>query len=195
MIAVHDLLVKKNGTAICRVPELCVAPGERVGIVGANGSGKTTLLRVLAGLERDFEGTCRVAARRRERVFVHQSTLLFRGTVLANVLYGLKARGRRGPAAGRATRRWLEILKIDHLARRKSHLLSGGEARRTALARAAVVQPDLLLLDEPLADIDAAGIEAVRQMLAALPDTTVLLAAPNGFPAGMVEKTCRIQRP
>ncbi len=76
MIEIRDLIVERGSTAICEVPRLDVATGELLGLVGPNGSGKSTLLRVLAGLESDFRGLCRVDAVGRERTFVHQDPTL-----------------------------------------------------------------------------------------------------------------------
>ena len=188
IVEIRDLRVAKNGAVICSAGELSVEAGERVGIVGPNGCGKSTLLRVLAGLEWNFQGRGHVEVPRNQCIYVHQSPYLFRGTVLSNVCYGLRARGVR-PAArvGRAGE-WLRRLGIDCLADAPVEQLSGGERKRTALVRALVLAPRLLLLDEPFAEMDTAGIAAFVGVLGELQDTTVLLAAPSQPPSGSVAR-------
>ncbi len=192
LIAAKDLAVKKQGTTICHVPELTITAGERVGIMGGNGSGKTTLLRVLAGLEHDHDGICQVATEPRERVFVHQAPYLMRGTVLFNVAYGLAARGVATAERNASAHSWLAQLGVDQLDDRRIANLSGGERRRVALARAFCLSPRLLLLDEPLADLDEAGIETVSAAIASLENTTVLISSPIPLPDGLVTRTVSI---
>jgi tungstate transport system ATP-binding protein len=189
MILIRNLEVTRQGRPICRVPARTVAGGERVGVVGPNGSGKTTLLRVLAGLEQDFTGTCHVDADPRERVHVHQAPYLFRGTVLSNVTYGLAARGVGRRERPRQAREWLARFDLEALAGRDVRQLSGGEVRRTALARALALRPPLLLLDEPLADLDTRGIAALLDALNSLPQSTVLVASPTDLPPGLVSRS------
>ena len=178
MIEIHDLQVRRKETLICRVPHLEARAGERLGIVGPNGSGKSTLLKVLAGLDDTARGHCDVAVPVRDRVYVHQQPFLFMGTVLANAAYGLRARGASALSAAQTAGEWLERLGVGGLARRDGASLSGGEKRRVALARAMALRPRLLLLDEPLAELDAIGAERVAAALAALGETTVVIAAP-----------------
>jgi tungstate transport system ATP-binding protein len=185
-IAIANLTVSKGEQIIYQIETATITHGSAVGITGPNGSGKSTLLRVLAGIETDFNGKCEIDFAVNDRVFVHQSPYLFRGSVLDNVEYGLKAR-----SVSKATRReqtslWLEQFGIDHLANRSVNSLSGGETRRTALARAFVLQPKLLLLDEPLADLDPQGIECVVRSLKDLPDSTILISSPTPLPEDVV---------
>lgn len=191
-IQVTDLTVDRSGRAICSMRTLTVRLQERIGITGANGSGKTTLLRVLAGLETSFSGTINLTIPVSRRVFVHQSPCLFHGTVIDNVEYGLKARSFTKPDRRDLAMVWLQRLGLAPLAHRSTHSLSGGEARRTALARACVLQPELLLLDEPLADLDAAGIDCVQESLNELPDSTILISSPTPLPQDLVENTINL---
>ena len=188
MIAIFGLRVAKNGRTICSVPDLAIDAGQRVAIRGHNGSGKSTLLRVLAGLEGDYQGKCTMNAAQIERVYVHQTPYLFRGTVMSNVVYGLRARGVHRAERERRTSRWLAMLGLSDLAGHSVTHLSGGERRRVALARALVLEPRLLLLDEPLADMDDEGEAAVGAALDALPEATVLIASPTAVPQGLVTR-------
>lgn len=151
-------------------------------VVGPNGSGKTTLLRVLAGAHRPATGQLRVGGtclldsasgvdipiERRGIAYVPQGYGLFLHlSVLDNTAFGLSTGpGRRPRRARRQTAlRMLDALGCAHLADRSPARLSGGEQQRVALARALVIQPRMLLLDEPLAALDAAARRSVRSFL------------------------------
>jgi len=191
-ICIADLTVRKGERTICQLTDATVSKSSRVGVTGLNGSGKTTLLRVLAGLETDFTGTLELDVPLAERVFVHQSPFLFSGTVLNNVEYGLRAR-----SVPRSERRelasfWLKQLGILDFANRSARSLSGGEARRTALARACILRPGLLLLDEPLADLDPAGAECVLQAFDELSESTILISSPTPLAVEFAQTTIRL---
>jgi len=193
MIDVEKLLVNKHERTICRVPQLQVARGERVSIVGANGSGKTTLLRVLAGLERKFEGNCLVEASWKDCVYVHQSPYLFRGTVLFNVMYGMQQRGTsRSECCGMALH-WLQLFGLHDMAQDRITHLSGGERRRVALARAMILQPRLLLLDEPLNEMDSDGVASVVAAFDALKDSTIVVTSPTDLPSSLTSRNHRLE--
>jgi len=146
-------------------------------VAGESGSGKSTLLRLLAGLETPDAGRITVAGRvwfdhaagialpvsQRRVGWVPQDLGLFPHlTARENVAFGLRARGRRGPGVDRAVSGALERLGVVELADREPRALSGGQQQRVALARALVTEPDLLLLDEPLAALDVRTRESVR---------------------------------
>ena len=187
MVTIDNLKVTRNGRTICAVGHLVINEGARLGVIGDNGSGKTTLLRVIAGLEHRFSGQCELAVPSHQRVYVHQRPYLFRGTVLFNVMYGLRARHVTRSQARRRATAWLQRLGADGLAGESVGHLSGGERRRVALARAMALEPALLLLDEPLAEMDDRGagrlLEAIEQMEA----TTVVVASPTP----LAERWCR----
>lgn len=154
--------------------------GETIALLGPNGSGKSTTLRCLAGLEQPQEGVVEITGttvtdtargidvppERRSVGYVFQDYLLFpHMSVLDNVAFGLRSRGVGRAEAETAARTWLERLDIADLAERRPGKLSGGQAQRVALARALVTDPDLLLLDEPLAALDAGTRASVRSLL------------------------------
>jgi tungstate transport system ATP-binding protein len=153
------------------VERLAVRAGELLVIIGPNGSGKSTLLRVLGLLEAPSAGRvrfrgepiapCDLLSARRQMASVFQDPLLVDATAFDNVALGLRFRGLpRGEIAPRV-QRWMERFGIGHLARRRARTLSGGEAQRTALARALVLQPAVLLLDEPFSALDQPTREAL----------------------------------
>ena len=188
IIEIDGLRVTRGEKTICSVPALEVDCGERVTVLGANGSGKTTLMRVLAGLETDYQGRCAVDTPSRHRVYVHQAPYLFRGTVLFNVTYGLRARGMRQAERDRQALPWLRQLGLfDRRGDPVAHL-SGGERRRVALARALVLRPQLLLLDEPLADLDKEGTVAISAALEQLEESTILVASPTTLPMHLTSR-------
>jgi NitT/TauT family transport system ATP-binding protein len=142
-------------------------------VLGPNGAGKSTLLHVMALLlvpdrgEIRFEGEMVDARRdpvpvRRRMAVVFQEPLLFDTTVFANVATGLRLRGVDRAAERARVEVWLGRLGIEHLAGRAARTLSAGEARRASLARALVLEPELLLLDEPFASIDAQTREVMQ---------------------------------
>lgn len=181
LIQVRQLQVYKGKQRICFVPELEIKVGERVVVTGGNGSGKTTLLRLLAGLEKEFQGICQNPIPARDRIYVHQNPYLFQGTVEFNVCYGLKSRGLSRKETESLSHHWMEVFGFRGLAHRQSGTLSGGERRRVALARAFVIQPKLLLLDEPFAELDEDGFACVSRALEITP-ATVVIASPMTFP-------------
>jgi multiple sugar transport system ATP-binding protein len=144
--------------------ELSVEPGELVAVLGASGSGKSTLLRAIAGLEPadggrvliDGQDQARVPPARRGVAMVFQSFALFPHlSVERNIAFGLRARGEPANIVAERVRETAGALRLDGLLDRRPGELSGGERQRVALARALAARPRLLLLDEPLSNLDA----------------------------------------
>ncbi|MFC6886638.1 MULTISPECIES: ABC transporter ATP-binding protein [Actinomadura] len=144
--------------------ELAAAPGEVVALLGPNGAGKSTALRALAGLVPMAGGHVRVDGadlralppERRGIGMVFQDYLLFPHlSALDNVAFGLRCRGARKREARREAAGWLDRVGLAGHASARPRALSGGQAQRVALARALATRPGLLLLDEPLAALDA----------------------------------------
>jgi molybdopterin-binding protein len=154
------------------VHSLEVQRGEVLALLGPNGAGKSTLMRLLAGLERPDRGRVRYKNRivapddpalRQAAAAVLQHPYLWRGTVAQNVEYGLRVRGEPRWVRKRQVQTALEMLDVVELKDAPVDTLSGGEAQRVALARALAVEPEVLFLDEPTADLDI----AVRRRLLA----------------------------
>jgi len=157
---------------------LHVQPGELLALLGPNGAGKSTALRALAGLlplesgHVTVDGTTlddpaagvMVPPERRPIGVVFQDGLLFpHMSVLENVAFGLRARGRAKREAHEQARQWLERVDLAAYAAERPAVLSGGQAQRVALARALATTPRLLLLDEPLAALDAGTRSTTRR--------------------------------
>ena len=161
---------------------LAVPRGSTLALVGESGSGKTTVLRLLAGLATPERGriswdespwydqatNTQLPSWQRPVAYVAQDYALFPHlTVLENVAFGLRALGRPGPEIGERVGRELARFRLSDLARRKPHQLSGGQQQRVALARALVLDPAVLLLDEPLSALDLKSRRGIRSELRA----------------------------
>jgi molybdate transport system ATP-binding protein len=161
--------------------EFSVAPGEVLAVLGPNGAGKSTVLHVIAGLVRPDSGFVRVGDRtltdtttgrhvgtydRRVGLLMQDALLFPHLSVTSNVMFGARTgKGLSRRAAREIAERWLAEVEAADLADRKSRQLSGGQARRVALARALAADPDVLLLDEPLTGLDVGVAAAMRRVL------------------------------
>jgi tungstate transport system ATP-binding protein len=180
---------------VLQVDRLEVMRGELLCLVGPTGAGKSTLLRLLAALEaprsgRLWFGDCRLDGYgvplevRRRITLVFQRPLLLAGAVRANVEYGLRLRGRDRHAP--QVEAVLERLRLGGLESRPARTLSGGQMQLVALARALVLGPEALLLDEPTANLDPARVALVEEVIGEVhrqQGTTVVWATHNLFQA------------
>lgn len=164
LIEIKNLQIKRNKQIALEIPGLSIQRGETLTVVGPNGSGKSTLLLALARLLKPVRGEIIYDGKsllqmneleyRRKISFVFQSPLLMDMTVEQNVALGLKFRGASKAETQARVGKWMEQLGIESLSKRRAGQLSGGEAQRVSLARAFVLEPELLLLDEPFAALD-----------------------------------------
>jgi ABC-type Fe3+/spermidine/putrescine transport system ATPase subunit len=164
LVRLEDVRVDGHEQPRLVLDELEVRLGETLAVLGPTGAGKSTLLGVLNTLTRPSHGRYlwrgapvelpAPLSLRRRMAMAFQDPLPLGRSVFANVAYGLKLRGVRGTAIAERVQRTLRLFGIADLAQRPAHAISGGEAQRTALARAVVLEPEFLLLDEPLASLD-----------------------------------------
>lgn len=160
--------------------DVSLGAGEVLAVLGPNGVGKSTLLLMIAGLLKPDQGRIElggtvvtdtndgtfVPAHARGVAMLSQQAMLFpHMTAEANVAYAPRCKGQSRSAAHRTAKRWLEAVDAAHLAERRPAQLSGGQAQRIAVARALAAEPQLLLLDEPMAALDVTTAPALRRLL------------------------------
>jgi len=185
----HNIRKRYNGRSILDIAQLEIHQGELLSIIGPNGAGKSTLLRLLHFLESPDEGEIHYAGRkiyfpvplelRRNISMVFQRTVLFNRSVRENVAFGLKLRGAQDRGQVDAMLDRLDLRELEH---DNARALSGGEAQRVTLAQALVLDPDVLLLDEPTANLDpynAALIEDIIQAVRERGTSTIVLVSHN----------------
>jgi tungstate transport system ATP-binding protein len=187
------IIQRYGGRAVLNIARLDVPAGRTLAVLGPSGAGKSTLLRLLNFLEAPDAGQIRYCgdvvpsrgpplATRREVTTVFQRPLLLDTTVWKNVAYGLHLRGHYERAAVMGA---LERVGMMHMAGAQGRTLSGGEAQRVALARALVVEPRVLLLDEPTANLDPANVAVIEAVVEELrcQNTTTVIVTHNLFQA------------
>lgn len=166
-----------QGRTVLDIPALTILVGRIYSLIGPNGAGKTTLLNLLAFLDTPSSGTISFRAApvrfverflqplRRQVVLVDQYPILFTGSVRRNLEFGLKVRKIERKRRRHLVEEALEMVGMGEFIDAEAHKLSGGETKRIALARALVVQPAVLLCDEPTANVDAENEEIILGIL------------------------------
>jgi len=169
-------------------------PGEKVGMVGPNGSGKSTLLHMIMGLLKPAAGTLRLfgektqtenefqkARRRIGLLFQNADDQLFSPTVIEDVAFGPLNMGMKPPEARRQALETLEALGLSNHAHRVTHRLSGGEKKLVALATVLVMQPEVLLLDEPTTGLDEATYRRIVDILQKIEAACIIVSHEYDF--------------
>lgn len=172
VLEANNIFVKKGGVPVLDIPHFSIEQGKHLSLIGPNGAGKSTLLLILANLLKLQQGNTTskgeiyfkgnkidssygvAIAYRRSISMVFHEPLLFDTTVFNNVASGLKIRGIKSSEIRHTVNEYLERFDISHLSNRSARKLSGGEAKRTSLARAFATRPEILFLDEPFSSID-----------------------------------------
>ena len=190
LLKTKDLKVERGGLDVLEIPDFSVQEGEVLAIIGPNGAGKTTFLLTLARLLKPSQGDLIFKGQsidlpeiafsyRRKLAMVFQEPLLLDTTVFNNVAAGLKIRKMGKKEIEKRVAEYAGLVGISHLLDRSARKLSGGEAQRTSLARAFAVEPEIILLDEPLANLDAPSrsllIDDLHRLLRQT-ETTAILA-------------------
>lgn len=167
--------IVQTGLVVLDIDELSLPEGRLAAVVGPNGAGKSMLLKTLAFLERPDRGEISFRGMkaepkdafslRRMVTMVDQSPLLFHGNVFRNVAYGLKVRNVPRDTWETRVREALSLMDLVGFENRSVKGLSGGEIQRVAIARALVFRPDVVLLDEPAAGVDAARVEMLETLI------------------------------
>lgn len=191
MIEVKRLSKRYGEKEILKDVNLTIEKGEIFTIIGPTGSGKTTLLRLIDLLDRPTSGEiffngidANASSKRRREIrrkmsMLFQKPALFKTSVYDNVTYGLKFRGIGRHSIDEKVKHALDTVGLLDYAKRIAPTLSGGEAQRVALARAIVTEPEVLLLDEPTANLDPIATEKIEELIAHINreyKTTIMMA-------------------
>ncbi|BCJ87122.1 ABC transporter ATP-binding protein [Effusibacillus dendaii] len=182
MITAQNINWRVRKKIILQNIDFSLQKGELAGLVGPNGSGKSSLLKILSFLQRPTSGTIQFQGMpvgnrvsidiRRKIAVVFQEPLLFNTTVFENVASGLKMRRTPKDEIRLLCETWLNRFGVGHVIEQHARSLSGGEAQRVSLARAFVLDPDVLFLDEPFSALDAPAKESLVTDLQSILQTT-----------------------
>lgn len=165
ILQLQNVKVVANKQTLLKIADFSLEQGDVVGVIGPNGAGKSTLLNILSFLQAPTEGEVYYKGEvmnadqlpleiRRKFAVALQQSLLFDTNVFSNVAIGLKLRKVSKKEISERVTYWLEKFNISHLAKKNAHSLSGGEAQRVNLARALILEPEVLYLDEPFSALD-----------------------------------------
>ncbi|MCW3489191.1 ABC transporter ATP-binding protein [Dethiobacter alkaliphilus] len=198
IISVKNLTKRYGKKEVLHIPQLSVSRGRILGLIGPSGAGKSTLLRILNMLEEPTNGEVTYLQRplptaqgeklalRQKMTMVFQKAALLDTSVYNNIAFGLQARKIPKQEIDRRVRSILETIGMTEQSRQRAKTLSGGEAQRIAFARALVLQPEILFLDEPTANLDPPNVELLERMITKLNQqygTTILFVTHNLFQA------------
>ena len=198
IISINNLTKQYGKKEVLRIPQLTAFQGRILGIIGPSGAGKSTLIRILNMLEQPttgevfyFDKSAPVSQAeslklRRKMTMVFQKPALLDTSVYNNIAFGLHARQIPKRVIEDRVSSILETIGMAALSQQRAKTLSGGEAQRIAFARALVLQPEILLLDEPTANLDPPNVELLEGLIKKLNQqhrTTILFVTHNLFQA------------
>ena len=173
-LRLDNAVLRRGGRVVAGPIDLTIEGRGLTCVIGPNGAGKTSLLKMLHGLlplhqgRLDWQGGA--PGPRAGQGFVFQTPVMLRRTVLDNLAYPLRLRGLGRKAARARAEHWLEKVGLTGMGAHPARGLSGGERQKLALARALVPEPELLLLDEPCANLDGQATHAIEELLHAARD-------------------------
>lgn len=194
----HNIVKRYQEREVLNINQLEIPEGKIYTILGPNGSGKTTLLRIMALLLVNDQGSLEVFGEkvnwsknqilrlRRQMSMVTQTAFMFHGSVFYNVAYGLRKRKDTGREIKRRVDEALEMVGMSAYREADSRTLSGGERQKVAIARALVLEPRVLFLDEPTSNIDIASAAEIEKYILYINETwgtTIILVTHNLFQA------------
>ncbi|RLG47405.1 MAG: ABC transporter ATP-binding protein [Thermoproteota archaeon] len=200
MIKLREVYFSYNKEPVVKGVSLSLG-NECIALAGPNGAGKTTILKLMAGIYRPKKGEVFIEGKniwklpekeaitlRRKVVYVHENPIVLRGSVLNNVIFGLELRGVSKEEARKKALKLMRKLGIDELAEKDAKNLSAGQAQLLALARALIVEPSYMLLDEPLANLDWKRRKSVLELLKELRETgrSIAIATHDAFLVSLV---------
>lgn len=170
----ENLVKRFDQRELFNISELSLHEGDSFHLSGDNGVGKTTLMKILAGLDKPSAGRISITPNPLNQwssrlhpkvVYLHQTPYIFAGTVTDNIGYGLRLRGVSKSETKQLVSKGLAWARLEALAEQQAYSLSGGEKQRLALARAWVLNPGILFLDEPTANLDRRSVETVAELV------------------------------
>jgi molybdopterin-binding protein len=183
--------MRYGGLSALESVDLAIEGGGVLGVIGTSGAGKTTLLKILAGLETPTSGTMmynreevnreNVQKLRREATILFQTPLFLRGDVYMNLAYGLRLRNIPEEDIKKRIEEALDRVRLPGFETRNVSVLSGGEAQRVALARALVIDPKVILLDEPSSNLDPSNASIISDIILTEAERRIVVVATHDY--------------
>ena len=169
-LTVKNVTVRKRGKVLINSASAYFGETGFTVVMGPNGSGKTTLLRTLHGLERLRSGSLSwnvdLPTAQSHQAFVFQTPIIMRRSVLDNIAYPLILNGTDKKSAKNQARQWMDTVGLQASEGMEAHFLSGGERQKLAIARALIITPQVLFLDEPTTNLDGRSMREIEAILA-----------------------------
>ena len=168
-LSLDGATTSRRGKRLVGPVDLKISGGRTTAVIGPNGAGKTSLLRLMHGTARLNAGridwACPTDLARHHQAFVFQRPIMLRRSVEDNLIYPLVLRGARKKETKTAAKTWAQRVGLDQLMQRSATVLSGGEQQKLAIARALIIEPALVFLDEPTASLDGRSVREIEAIL------------------------------